>query len=277
MVCSPEYLDRAVEVGYDQLRLMVDSSRSDWDPRYTLEQLRYLGREAVASRDLEIVLVFWPVPHRATIDVMVADLEVMLGESGATEISAEAEGLLTSATARQMGWEIVEAKRYLLGSLLRLCDGSDVTLEITTHPSHPEAQAPDPKHPSRGLLAQAAHRVLWQVYGTRHDWQRRPVSWRGRYGPYGRRVDADRLAELSRSYGRRPCFGTPAWDLRWPDHEPEETLQVAHEILLTHDPDLIVDWMSGNTIGRFRNDGDNPKIIAWKKALIARVKAGEIS
>jgi hypothetical protein len=272
MVCTPEYFDRAVEIGYDQLRIMVDSSDSSWDKRFSLDQLEEVCKLAVVERDLSIVVVHWPVPHLETIEDMIDDLSEMIAASGASAISAEIEGLMMEHVARDLGWNILDAKKYLFDMMLELKDKHDITAEITTHPSHPEAMEPDDNRPSRGFLASRVDRVMWQIYATRHDWKKNLVPWGGRYGPIGRKSDVDRLTDLSIRYGKRPCFGTAAWDQKWPGHTVEEALEVSSSILLEKNPDIVSDWMSGNTIGRFRNKGNNPKIIEFRKKLISKVK-----
>jgi hypothetical protein len=275
MVCTPEYLDRVVEVGYDQLRIMVDSSHPDWDRRYTDAQLQILRRLAMVERDIELTFVFWPIPHKRTLERMAEDLRRMVGMTGVTTLSAELEGLMLQRIAVQYGWDIVSAKSFLFDFMCEISEEFDITVEGTTHPGHPEAQPQNPNKPSRGWFASQAHRMFWQVYPTRHDWQGRKVAWDGRYGPIGRAQDAERLAKLSASYGQpRPCFGTPVWDQEWPGHDVEEALELHYQTLMRHNPDIIADWMSGNIVGRFHDRHVNPRMAAKRKELIERTKIG---
>lgn len=267
MVCTDSFLDRVVDVGYDQIRVMVDSYRRDWDPRFSHQELRILTHLAMVERDLEIVLVFWPICHQPTLDLMFSDLDRMLGQSGAVALGTEAEGHITARAARELGWNVNDAKRYILERLLTICDRRNVTFEATTHPAHPEAR-------EGAVLTSAARRVIWQVYAANRDWLERRVTWLGRYGPHGRGVDADRLADLSRSWGHeRPCFAQALYRQGWPGHSIAEGLDIAFDGLMRHDPEIVADWMSGNVVGRFRDNGINPRMREWRKGTISRVKA----
>jgi len=270
VVATDAFMDRAEEVGYSTLAIMLDSSRSAWDPRYSLQQLREAGYLAVTNRDMEIVLTVWPTPHKGILDEMFADLDLMLDRSMASGLEVDLEGLWKTSKAREMGWNIDDASKYLLEGLSKLRERHDVRLEVTTHTGSLEATA-------RARVAPHVDRVLWQVYSTRHNWRAEAVNWRDRYGPFGRSADCDRLAELAKTWGVKCSFGAAVWDQKWPGHRVEEALEVAFENMIIHEPTEIRDWSSGRTIGRFRDAGFNPQISEWRRDFIIRTRNGAIS
>jgi len=263
MVTSADFWDRLVDAGYKTAALMLDTSYSDWDPRYSIAQLKTISKLAVVDRDVELVGTFWPAPHPQILQDMYEGLDRCLGEMGAAGVEPDIEGLMRARVAKEMGWNIRDAKLRLVEILWELKDKYDLRVEVTTHPSHPEAQ--------EGAIVSSddvVDRNVWQLYSSRHDWHGELVSWNGRYGPYGRQVDTKRLAELSTKWGKKYSFGQAAWDQKWPGHTVEEAMTIPHEGYMAYHPEEIRDWASGRPIGRFRNDAFNPQILEARKKLI---------
>lgn len=266
MVRSAEFWDRFKDVYGDNstAALFIDTFDPLWDSRYTVEDLRIISHRAVVERDVELVLTFVPTPHRAILKETFTDLDVFCGESGASGVEPDVEGLYLEAVAKQYGWTIRDAKLKLLDWLLLIKIKHDVRIEVTTHPAHPEGN-------EKAIVTSSdiVDRILWQVYATRHDWQHRVVDWNGRYGPHGRaNADVPRLANLAKKWGKKICFGQAAWDTLWPGHTVDEAMTIVSDAYLQYQPVEIRDWSSGRTIGRFRNDGCNPDIIAYRKKMV---------
>jgi len=266
MIMSAEYWDRFVDLGYHTAALVLDSSYSEWDARYTITDLRTVKKFAVVERDIELVGTFWPVPHKKILERMYLGLDEMIGESGMSAVESDVEGLMLQRVAREMGWNIRDAKLTLLDYLAMLKYKHDVRIEVTTHPDHPEA-----KDTAIISSSEIVDRNCWQVYSTRHDYKGCVILWNSRYGPFGRLVDTRRLANLSRKWGKKYTFGQAAWDQKWPGHTVEEAMTIPHTEFMQYEPVEIRDWASGRMIGRFQKDGNNPQIIAARRKLIQSV------
>lgn len=262
LVSTPEYWDRVVDIGYRTAAIMIDQSTPGWDPRWTPEQLQAVREITSMWCDVEVVLTCWPTPDREDMGRMFRDLIVMLEVSGASGIEVDLEGNWLPRVARAQGWTYEAACAELVAGLLRLRKDHDVRIEVTTHPAHREAN-------ERALVTPHADRALWQVYSTRHLPSGQAVTWRGRYGPFGREQDCRRLSGLATSWEIDWSFGSAAWDQRWPGHEIEEALDVSRSAQLASFPGEIRDWSSRWIVGALSGSESAGRFRAWRKAVIA--------
>lgn len=267
MVSTAAFWDRFVDVGYNVADIMLDSSRPDWDARYTLSHLRVIRQLAMIARDVELGGSVWPAPHPDILKAMYDDLDIMLPTLGAYFLCSDMEGLMLPSVAREMGWNLVDAKKQWIEYLWRLKEKHNIRIELTTHTGHPEANAD-----SYFAASDVVDRHMWQVYSQRVLPNGDTASWDGRYGPQRRVEDSARLARKTTQLQKRLGFGQAVYNQRWPDRTISQAMRIPHEGYIRHCPEEIRDWSSWNTIGMLRGAPDNKIVTKVRNELITETR-----
>jgi len=266
-IAQPCWWDDLAELGATTAALFLDSSKAAWDLRWTEQQAREACRLAI-ERDLEAILTAWPLPQKAQIDAMIADLRRLL-PLGAVALEVELEHLwLLEHLDRANFSSMRVAGEYLLERLFLLCEPLDIRVEVTTHLGHPESG-------QHALITPRVHRANMQLYSTRHDWLKRLVRWASRLAPGRRQVDGvRRFAGVEGLGDGVPLLGLglAGYDQHWPGHSITEALDLALESALTEAAalrlavSLVMIWSSKWLFGHLADRPGQAEVVEWIRA-----------
>jgi hypothetical protein len=214
---------------------------------WTADQV-YEAAYRMIHRDIEVVLTCAPAPSRQYLDDLFRFLESVVS-CGACAIEGDKEGRW-KGSAR--GFRTLrEASDYYVENMRRIADpyitGSDIRLELTTHPGHPE-------HTQKALTSPRVDRFIGQWYSVRNRSQK-GIEWHHKYGP-GRmqQLGRQRWEKIPKADGRpRLSVGLAAWSQSWAGHTTEEAMQVAYDTACQADPVEIRWWSSKHAIGAQKN------------------------
>lgn len=256
------FLEDALELGFTVMAIMVDSSESPWDPRWTPMQLERFTRRAI-DLDMEVVLTTWPCPRRAVLDAMGRDMAELLRVGGAGWES-DVEGLWVPRMVQGFS-SLEEASRHYLDLQRSICEPLDVRLELTTHPWHDEGHWTTEElerwlrideEARKGDLGPNVDRIIWQAYSTNRTPSGAPVKWNSQFGPGRMQILAlDRARAVPGVLEGRPrlCAGLAGYRQCWEGHSPYEAMRIAYETALTYDPLEVRYWDSLQILGARRN------------------------
>jgi hypothetical protein len=232
-------LDDYRELGIDTIAVMVESSRSSWDPTWTISQITRLQQRAV-ELGIEVVLTTWPSPRRAYLDAMASWLAQAV-PYGAAGIEVDLEGQWGRNDLDGSLSSLSEAAALLLLKLRDLAGAHDLRLEVTTHPGHMESS------PS-ALVVPHVDRIVAQAYSIRRRPSGEIIEWADkRYGPGRHQKWAAADARTVPAVGAGHVglsLGIAAWSQAWPGHEPHEALDRAYQAAVAEDPAEIRLWSS---------------------------------
>ena len=245
-VLKDEYFNELKDLGISTIAIMINELRPGWFPEWGYRQIERACQMAI-DRDIEVVLTTWPVPYRATLDVMARFMDEALSY-GASGWEVDLEGNWKELTVRG-GWSLEDASKYLVALMQIASMKHDIRLEVTTFPLHRE-------NSSRALVAPHVDRILPQAYSVRHH-SGRIIDWDDRYGPgQMQRMTLSRSRNvLGVVEGRvNLSCGLAAWDQKWTLRTEQDAMQRAYDEAMKYDPVEIRYWSSKWVIGANRRD-----------------------
>lgn len=241
---KPEFYDEAKDLGFTVMAIMIDSSDSPWDPRWTIEELDQAAR-LIIQRDMELVLTTWPAPKRAMLLLMKKYMREAL-KVGAVAWESEAEGLWLPNSRKKkriFGFKnLGEASIFYNNMKRELCEPLDVRREYTTHPYHPElvwsdrelreyAEATEEKRLE--CLLPHGEALSAQGYSTNKTPDGDPVTWNDiRHGPGAmQRFTFNRALKVPGVREGKPKLiaGLAAYRQKWPGHTEFEAMSRAYD------------------------------------------------
>lgn len=242
---KPAYWNLIAEHGFRTAALMLETSETGFDPKYSLDDLR-AARSMAFDRDIEIALTVWCEPNPKWIAEFKKNIGGYLKASGASALENDAEhnwhrervkgfaNLDKAGDALVEAWDAVSAD-------------NDVRIEATTFTFHTE-------NSERADIAPHAHRLLPQGYSVRNR-SEGVIEIDGAYGP-GRmqKLTFDRAKAIcAKPGGPRLSCGLAAYDQVWPNVLPEDAMQIAYDAAMAYDPIEIRYWSSKWIFGNRKN------------------------
>jgi hypothetical protein len=232
------YLDRLRALPLSHVAVMIDSTATGLDARWTARELAEL---AAAIPEMSIVLTLWPEPTRAYVRQLERELPSLVAGAVARCVELDLEGgwkvskLEGYASMRAAGQALVAA---LLAAGVR-------EYEVTTFPAHAEAQ-------ERGAVHDEAR--LWlQTYPVAEArGEKREYS--GPLGPERRPFEDVLRVRKNAEPGVEICAGLAAWAQDgWPG-EPGEAMALALDSARRAGVRRVRWWSSKHVIGARAND-----------------------
>ncbi|NVB42992.1 hypothetical protein G6O69_34540 [Pseudenhygromyxa sp. WMMC2535] len=207
-------------MGMETLAIELVGEAGSWVPRWTADQLARLAA-LCEPREIAVVLVVAVAPVRAAIEAALAELPALVEAGGAAGIElAIGEGW---SEAELVGFaSLDEAAAVLAAGMREICAASEMILELSVDVDHQE-------NGEMASLAPQVDRVLPRAFSVRTR-AGSEVGWEHANAPEHEQTRAAAVSE------RIPGvidgvvalgMGLAADDQRWPDHEPEEALDLA--------------------------------------------------
>lgn len=264
-VLLPSWWSQIRSDGFSVASIMVESSSSGLDQKWTDDQLAHAGILA-RSADVELVLCFWPEPSQEYLAEFERRVPLLCDLAGAAAVDLDTEG--NWMRSKLQGFlTLDEAGVALNGLLRRWARRRDVRLDLSTYPFHAE-------NGPKAVLAPRADRIYPQSYSVakRKDGTGIEVTvpWDDRFGPgQMQHLTLERSRQVPGAgmpAGPMLCVGLAAYDQRFDGHAPHEALQKAWDTAVSYRPIEVRIWSSKHLWG--------PKANPYAAAFFRNVARG---
>ena len=252
-VLQPAWWAEFRELGFTTAAVMVETSASGLDEKWSDDQLAHAG---VLSRgaDVELALTYWLEPSQRYLDELERLLPATLAMTGAAALDIDGESNLTKA--RLQGFRTLEEASVAVGGMLRRTVKTvDVRVDFSTYTFHEENGPRARFAPLCDRLYAQAYAVRKRKDGTRQEFL---VEWDDRLGPHLMpKTTLDRSLQVpgvGTPQGPQLCVGLAAYDQRWPDHTPQEAMQTALDSALAYKPLEARFWSTRHIFGPRANE-----------------------
>lgn len=253
-VLKSGYFDKLQRLGIGHIAVMLDTSRTGFDPKWKHAQVAKLGA-LCQQYEIELVLTVWPDPDLNHIEAMAHDMAhyVLLSEAAAVEVDTEFNWKASKAPV-----DFDAACQRLVEELSGLKHATGCKLELTTFTSHTEngRAAKVAPHMDR-LFAQAYSVRTRRRYSGANRGKKWEVPWNHSYGPGSmQRLTLDRTQQVGGVLEGRVemCVGLPAYDQSgWPGKSAMKAMGEAWNQAVLYGCPQIRYWSSKWVIGRRAN------------------------
>lgn len=260
------YFRSLVDCNIDCIAIMIDRSDRKWLSTWSPKQIERALKLA-DPHCIEVVLTTWPYPDVDQITAMARSMSTLMniGPVAAWESDLEfnwkskhVSGFRTQHIDGERRSALDLAGDFFLEKAREVCDPINARVEVTSFTQHTEngSKADVAPHVDR-LLVQAYSCATRKRYDPKAkksvDWR---VPWNHTYGPGKmQRFTLDRTLMVPGIDDGKPEVGCglAAWSQRWPNHKPDEPMQIALQAAMDYDVVDIRWWSSKHVIGVKKN------------------------
>jgi hypothetical protein len=253
IVVQKKYFDELQRIGIGSVAVMINKSTTPlraktWSLNWNTSQLAKLGLLAKA-RDIEVVLTTWPLPTKASLDAMKADMPGFMQAAQAVAFEVDTESNWTVKRLNKKDFPTLDDAAKAFAAMMRASIPAKGRLELTTFAEHGENGV-------KATLAPLVDRLLPQAYSVSKQPGGQLVDWsKSRYSP-GKMQDftLGRTATVPGAGSQLEVgCGLAAYGQRWKGHTEAEAMELAFRRAVAHGCAEIRFWSSKWILGAKKN------------------------